>query len=94
MANQMGRTLAITAMGGMVAGVAGAGCGNPPPAKDPTGAGAEAATAVGAKDCCKGKNECKAKGNCKTDKNDCKGKNDCKAKGGCKAADCAAAPAH
>jgi hypothetical protein len=89
MAIQMGKAIAFTAVGGMVAGLVG--CGGAPEApkmEDAAKAGAEAA---GAKACCKGKNECKAKGNCKTDKNDCKGKNECKAKGGCKAADCAEA---
>ena len=91
MAIQMGKTLAFTAVGGMVAGLAACG-GGATEVKAPDGAPsatpAAAMPAAGAKDCCKGKNECKGKGNCKTEKNDCKGKNECKGKGGCKAADC------
>jgi hypothetical protein len=91
MAIQIGKALAFTAVGGMVAGLAGCGgaaaADGAAAAKSPEAAGA-AAAAVGAKDCCKGKNECKGKGNCKNDKNDCKGKNECKGTGGCKAADC------
>jgi hypothetical protein len=94
MAIQMGKTLALTAVGGMVAGLVG--CGSAPtPPTDPAAAapGADPAAAVpspGAKDCCKGKNECKGKGNCKVEgAQDCKGKNECKGKGGCKAPDCA-----
>jgi hypothetical protein len=97
----MGKTIAMSAVGGMVAGIAGCGgapavpSGMPDPAAAaaaaaPPGAMSAAAAAgvPGAKECCKGKNDCKGKGNCKTDKNECKGKNDCKGKGGCKAADC------
>jgi hypothetical protein len=95
MAIQMGKTLALTAVGGMVAGLVGCGSSAPAPT-DPSAAPAAdpaSATAVPeAKDCCKGKNECKGKGNCKVEGgNDCKGKNECKGKGGCKAADCAGA---
>jgi hypothetical protein len=97
MAIQMGKTLALTAVTGMVAGLTG--CGSTPAPTDPTSAApsadpAAAMPAAGAKDCCKGKNECKGKGNCKVEgANDCKGKNECKGKGGCKAADCAGAEA-
>jgi len=96
MAIQMGKTLAFTAVGGMVAGLTGlAACGGGGPevkAPDgaPSGTPAAAMPAAGAKDCCKGKNECKGKGNCKVEgAQDCKGKNECKGKGGCKAPDCA-----
>jgi hypothetical protein len=93
----MVKTVALTAVSGLVAGLAGCG-GSSEAAKAPEGdssaapAGSEAAPAAaeaGAKHCCKGQNECKGKGNCKTDKNACKGQNECKGKGGCKAADCA-----
>ena len=71
MAIQIGKALAFTAVGGMVAGLAG--CGTPAaaggePATSPEEAAA-AATA-GANDCCQGKNECKATGGCKAA--DCK----------------------
>ena len=98
MAIQMAKTLAFTAVGGMVAGLVGCGGGEKPaetpetPAADPAAATdpAGAAAAATGKECCKGKNECKGKGNCKVEgKNDCKGKNECKGMGGCKAADCA-----
>jgi hypothetical protein len=95
MAIHMGKTLALSAVGGMVAGLAA--CGSPPVPTDPAAAApaadpAAAMPATGDKACCKGQNECKGKGNCKVEGgNDCKGKNDCKAKGGCKAADCAGA---
>jgi hypothetical protein len=103
MAIQMGKSLAFTAVSGMVAGLAGCGGAPVPPVDDPTaaptpdpaGAATEAATAE-AKTCCKGKNPCKAKGGCKTDANTCKGQNECKSKGGCSSGECApeeAAPA-
>lgn len=92
---QIGKTLAFSAVGGMLAGLSGlTACGGgAPEVKAPDGAPsaepAAAMPAAGAKDCCKGKNDCKAKGNCKVEgANDCKGKNECKGKGGCKAADC------
>ena len=101
MAIHMGKTLALSAVGGMVAGLAG--CGSTPAPTDPAGAAPAAdpaaampaAAAAGEKACCKGHNECKGKGNCKVEgKQDCKGHNECKGQGGCKAADCAgAAPA-
>ena len=90
------KTVALTAVSGLVMGLAG--CGDKPEAKSPEGgtdtaapATTEAAPAAGEsaeKACCKGHNDCKAKGNCKTDKNACKGQNDCKGQGGCKPADC------
>ncbi len=89
----LGKSLALTAASGLVAGLAA--CGGEP-AKDPSSVSADPATASHAdaapvaKECCKGKNDCKGKGNCKTEKNDCAGKNECKAQGGCKAADCKA----
>jgi hypothetical protein len=87
MAIQMGKVLAFTAVGGLVAGLAG--CGPEKPASNPgSGEGATSAPAAGAKECCKGKNTCKGKGGCKTDANTCQGKNDCKGKGGCKTGQC------
>jgi hypothetical protein len=91
----VGKSLALTAATGLVAGLWGCG-GAPQPPKEPSldvpdaekAAGDAAAAATGDKDCCKGKNECKGKGNCKTDTHDCGGKNECKGQGGCKPADC------
>ena len=88
MAMQMGKTLAFTALGGLVAGLAG--CGGdqkqadaaPAPTGDATAAPAEA------KECCKGKNVCSGKGGCQTETNACAGKNECKGKGGCKSGTC------
>ena len=89
MAIQMGKALAFTAVGGLVAGLVGCGGdqkqadGAPAPSGDPTAAPAAA------KECCKTKNACKNKGGCKTDANECAGKNECKGKGGCKSGECA-----
>jgi hypothetical protein len=103
MAN-MGKTLAFTAVGGILAGVVGC-AGGQEEAKDPNAVGAEGQgakaagdTAAADKCSCKGKNECKGKGECKVEgKQACKGQNECKGQGGCKSADCAkgheAAPA-
>jgi hypothetical protein len=96
MAIQMGKTLAITAVSGMVAGLAGCASSPPPDAETPAAPAEPAAAeapAAGAKNCCKGMNECKGKGGCKTDANGCAGMNECKGKGGCSHRDCAAAPA-
>jgi hypothetical protein len=87
----MGRSLAFTAVSGMVAGLAG--CGSAPPPTAETGAppaepAAAEAPEAGAKACCAGKNECKGKGGCKSDTHTCAGQNECKGKGGCKPADC------
>ncbi len=85
MAIQMGKALAFTAVGGLVAGLVG--CGSDQKQADAPAADATAAPAE-AKECCKGKNVCKGKGGCKTDANDCGGKNECKGKGGCKSGTC------
>ncbi|MDC0681654.1 hypothetical protein [Sorangium atrum] len=89
----MGKTLALTAVSGMVAGLAG--CASSPPPAPETGGAAPAAEpaateapAAAAKECCAGKNECKGKGGCKGAGHECSGKNECKGKGGCKPADC------
>ena len=74
-----GKTLAVTAVTGMIAALASA-CGETPampkaPSTDLPGTAA-------AKDCCKGKNECKGKSGCKAGDNaSCAGKNECKGKG-------------
>ena len=86
MAIQMGKALAFTAVGGLVAGLVG--CGSDQKTADAPAGDATAAPAA-AKECCKNKNECKGKGGCKTDTNDCAGKNECKGKGGCKSGTCA-----
>lgn len=97
---QIAKTLAFTAMGGLVAGLAACGGGQTEPAAGGTATpgpetqGTDTASAAGAKDCeCKAKNACQGKGACKGDHNECAGKNPCKDKGGCKAADCAPAEA-
>ena len=68
----IGKSLALTAASGLVAGLAACG-GHQEPAKDPSTAAGEAPAAepaahaeapAGDKECCKGKNDCKAKGNC------------------------------
>jgi hypothetical protein len=88
MAIQMGKALAFTAVGGLVAGFVGCGgdqkgaSGAPAPSGDPTAMPAEA------KSCCAGKNPCAGKGGCKTADNGCAGKNTCKHKGGCKTGQC------
>ncbi|HTN90439.1 MAG TPA: hypothetical protein VL242_42485 [Sorangium sp.] len=92
MTMDMGKTLALTAVSGMVAGLAGCASSPPPdpetaaPAGEP--AAAEAPAEASAKECCAGKNECKGKGGCKGNGHDCSGKNECKGQGGCKPADC------
>jgi hypothetical protein len=92
MANQMGKALFLTAVGGIVAGLAG--CANE---QQQPGAAAPSATPAaapaGAKNCCApGKNTCAGKGGCQTKENACAGKNKCAGKGGCapknKPADC------
>jgi len=89
MAMDVGKTLAVTAAGGLIAGLVGCGETPAPEVPDAEEAATDAASdAAGEADCCKGKNECSGKGNCKTDSNDCAGKNECKGQGGCKPADC------
>jgi len=92
------KTLAFSAVGGMVVGTIGCG-GDAKKAEEPAGdstatpAADSAAPAAGdaAAACCKGKNECKGKGGCKVEgANECSGKNECKGKGGCSHRDCAA----
>jgi hypothetical protein len=75
----IGKTLALTAVTGMLAGVMG-GCGGDQKA-DPKTPTTESAP-TGDKNCCKGKNECKGKSGCKAGENaSCAGKNECKGKG-------------
>jgi hypothetical protein len=89
MAIQMGKALAFTAVGGLVAGLSACGPDKPADAA-PAPSGEASAAPAAAKECCKGKNDCKQKGGCKTDANECKGKNECKQKGGCKSGECPA----
>ena len=89
----IGKALAVTAVTGMLAGLA-IGCNdsNAAPAKSPSADPA----APAAKDCCKGKNTCKGTSGCKAGDNaSCAGKNECKGKGtSCpKPGDAPAAPA-
>jgi hypothetical protein len=93
----MAKTVALTAVGGMVVGIVGCGSSTPEgttPEGDSSATPTASAAAADAPHCCKGLNSCQGKGNCKTDDNKCKGLNACKAKGGCasdpKPADCPA----
>jgi hypothetical protein len=75
----LGKTLAMTAVGGMLAALAG--CGNSPDAAAPKAPSTDVAPPTD-KNCCKGKNDCKGKSGCKAGDNaSCAGKNDCKGKG-------------
>ena len=66
MAIQMGKALAFTAVGGLVAGFVGCG-GDQKGAENASGATADpTAQPAEAKSCCAGKNPCAAKGGCKT----------------------------
>ena len=76
----IGKTLAVSAMSGMLMGVL-AGCGGAEGATPPKAPTVDNA-APAAANCCKGKNECKGQSGCKTDQNPtCAGHNDCKGKG-------------
>jgi hypothetical protein len=77
----LGKTLAMTAVTGMIAGLAA--CGGNADAKPPTDPSSSAAPASPTdKNCCKGKNECKGKSGCKAgDNTSCAGQNSCKGKG-------------
>ena len=96
----LAKSLAFSAVGGLVVGVVGCG-GDGKKADEPSddssavpAADTAAADASGAKSCCKGMNECKGKGGCKTADHDCATKNECSKKGGCsKRPDCTATPA-
>jgi hypothetical protein len=93
----LAKTLALSAVGGMVVGVVGCSS-DQKTTEEPTGDSTAAATSdtaapagdTGEKSCCATKNECKGKGGCKaTDgSHECAGKNECKGKGGCKAREC------
>ena len=76
----LGKALAMTAVTGMIAGLAA--CGGEQKAEPvaPTTDAVPAPTED--KNCCKGKNECKGKSGCKTETNaSCGGQNECKGKG-------------
>jgi hypothetical protein len=90
MAIQMSKTLAFTAVGGLVAGITGCAGEQAKTETPPAGGGEPAATAAAAaEDCGPGKNSCKGKGGCKVEgKNACKGQNECKGQGGCKGGTC------
>jgi hypothetical protein len=76
----IGKTLAVSAVSGLLLGVV-AGCGGAAPAVPDVNA-PKTDLAPTAKDCCKGKNECKGKSGCKAGDNaSCAGKNECKGKG-------------
>jgi hypothetical protein len=77
----LGKALAMTAVTGMLAGLAACGGEQKPDPNVPSAAPTETAPAQD-KNCCKGKNECKGKSGCKTEQNaTCAGQNDCKGKG-------------
>lgn len=92
MAIQMGKALAFTAVGGLVAGLTGCG-GEQKTAETPDAAPTAdpSAAPAAAKECCKGKNVCKGQGGCKTEgegAHGCAGQNECKGQGGCKSGKC------
>ncbi len=89
----LAKTLALSAVGGMVVGVVG--CAgdqkkSDTPSGDSSATPAETSAPSGEKACCAGKNECKGKGGCKAQdgSHDCATKNECKGKGGCKHRTC------
>jgi hypothetical protein len=74
----LGKALAMTAVTGMIAGLAA--CGGEQKV-DPKAPSTDVAAPTD-KNCCKGKNECKGKSGCKTETNaSCAGSNECKGKG-------------
>ncbi len=77
----IGKTLAVSAVSGILLGAL-VGCGGEnKAAADPNTPKTDMAPPA-AKDCCKGKNECKGKSGCKTETNaTCAGHNECKGKG-------------
>ena len=75
----IGKSLAISAVTGILMGAVG--CGSNDANTAPKTPSADMA-APAAKDCCKGKNTCKGTSGCKTESNaTCAGHNDCKGKG-------------
>ena len=77
----LGKTLAMTAVTGMLAGALAACGGHQAEAKDPSTTDAVPAAPT-EKDCCTAKNECKGKSGCKAGDNaSCAGQNECKGKG-------------
>jgi hypothetical protein len=78
-ATSLERALAMTAMTGILTGLAACGSG----AKvDPTTPTTNVEEPPPDKSCCKAKNECRAKSGCKTETNtSCAGLNECKGKG-------------
>lgn len=74
----LGKALAMTAVTGMIAGLAACGGENQAEPKTPS----TNTAAPTDKNCCKGKNECKGKSGCKTEQNaSCAGANTCKGTG-------------
>jgi hypothetical protein len=78
------KSLALTAVAGLVAGLTTA-CSKSPEAADPSDAAPAPHGDAADKACCAGKNPCAGKGGCKTATNDCTAKNQCEGKGGCSA---------
>jgi hypothetical protein len=77
----VGKAMAMTAVTGMLAALAGAGCGNADSMAAPKAPSTDVAPPAD-KNCCKGKNECKGKSGCKAGDNaSCAGQNECKGKG-------------
>lgn len=86
------RTLALSAVSGLVFGCSEDGRAKETSKVNPTHAAVgdmtATPTASAKKDCCSGKNDCKGKGGCRTASNECAGKNECKGKGGCSMRKC------
>ncbi|MBX3204611.1 MAG: hypothetical protein KF764_06050 [Labilithrix sp.] len=77
----LGKALAMTAVSGMLAGLAACGGEQKPEAQTPATPSTDVAPPED-KNCCKGKNECKGKSGCKTETNaSCAGSNECKGNG-------------
>jgi hypothetical protein len=94
MGMDLGKSLALTAATGLVAGLY-ACAGSQEQPKDPAATSGDAPPAGSAEakapnaECCKGKNECEGKGNCAVPgSHSCAGQNKCKGKGGCTPKDC------
>ena len=76
---KIGKTLAISAVTGILAALSG--CGGESQKASPMVPSTDIPAPTD-KNCCKGKNDCKNKSGCKAGENaSCAGKNDCKGKG-------------
>jgi hypothetical protein len=84
------RTIALSAAGGLVLGLAACGGGGQAPAEEPgADSVADADGATMGKKCCRGRNVCAGKGGCMVKgSHDCKGGNKCRGQGGCETGQC------